>query len=124
MLHRGPARLSSVIRVEVLMIMIRNLSLRTATASFLALILTIYPTLLNAQQATTDEPSITIRANTRLVEVDVVVVDKAGQAVTGLKPEDFTLEENGKKQKISLFVPPGVANQTSAAPLPPGILSN
>jgi len=106
------------------MIMIRNLSLRTAIASFLALILTIYPTLLNAQQATTDEPSITIRANTRLVEVDVVVVDKAGQAVTGLKPEDFTLEENGKKQKISLFVPPGVANQTSAAPLPPGILSN
>ena len=71
-----------------------------------------------------DVPTITIRANTRLVVVDVVVTDKKGQPITGLKPEGFTAEENGKKQKISVFVPPGVTNQTAYAPAPPGILSN
>ena len=106
--------------------MLRNLPLRTAIASFLALNLASYPIALSAQQAPADEPNITIRANTRLVVVDVVVTDKAGQAITGLKPEDFTLEENGKKQKISVFVPPGIANRSSstAAPLQPGIFSN
>jgi VWFA-related protein len=106
--------------------MLRNLSLRTAIASFLALNLASYPIALTAQQAPADEPNITIRANTRLVVVDVVVTDKSGQPVAGLKPEDFTLEENGKKQKISVFVPPGIANQASraAAPLGPGIFSN
>jgi hypothetical protein len=48
----------------------------------------------------------TIRVNTRLVLVDVVVTDRKGQPVTGLKPEDFVLEENGKKQKISTFTTP------------------
>src|ERR1700674_927377 len=43
--------------------------------------------------------------------LDVVVTHKNGQPVAGLKPEDFTLEENGKKQKISVFVPPGVTNR-------------
>jgi VWFA-related protein len=52
------------------------------------------------------------------------VTDKKGQAVTGLKPEDFTLEENGKKQKVSVFVPPGAANRTATVAAPAGVLSN
>lgn len=79
--------------------------------------------MMNAQEPSAEEPAITIRANTRLVMVDVVVMDKAGQPVIGLKPEDFTVEENGKKQKVSVFVPPGASNRTPA-PQPPGILSN
>jgi VWFA-related protein len=82
------------------------------------------PTILSAQQSPGDVPTITIRANTRLVVVDVVVTHKSGQPVTGLKPEDFTLEENGKKQKISVFVPPGIANRTAATPTPAGVFSN
>ena len=82
------------------------------------------PAMVNAQQASADVPGITIRANTRLVVVDVVVTDKKGQPITGLKAEDFTLEENGKKQKISVFVPPGLANAPRLAPAPAGILSN
>lgn len=76
-----------------------------------------------AQEPTSEVPSITIRANTRLVLVDVVVTDKKGQPVTGLKAEDFTVEENGKKQKIATFSPPS-ANQKAPQSLPPGLLTN
>jgi len=79
---------------------------------------------LSAQQGSTDVPGIAIRANTRLVVVDVVVTSKGGLPVPALKPDDFTIEENGKKQKISVFVPPGISNKPAAAQLPPGVLSN
>ena len=69
-------------------------------------------------------PAYTIRANTRLVVVDVVVTDKKGQPITGLKAEDFTVEENGKKQKISVFVAPGRRIGRARTPAPAGILSN
>jgi VWFA-related protein len=81
------------------------------------------PMLLNAQQAAADVPAITIRTNTRLVVVDVVVTHKNGMPFADLKPEDFTLEENGKKQKISVFVPPGIVNRTVSV-APSGVLSN
>ena len=81
------------------------------------------PTILSAQEPPAEVPSITIRANTRLVVVDVVVTDKKGQPIPGLKAENFTVEENGKKQKISTFAPPN-ADHGAQQPLPPGILSN
>ena len=55
--------------------------------------------------------------------VDVVVTDKQGKPATGLRPEDFEIEENGKPQKISTFVPAG-ENLAASQPLPPGIYSN
>jgi VWFA-related protein len=98
--------------------------LRSLFASLLMLTMTVGPALLSAQDAPSEIPPITIRTNSRLVMVDVVVTDKKGQPVTGLKAEDFTAEENGKKQKISVFVPPGATNKTAATPPPPGVLSN
>jgi VWFA-related protein len=80
--------------------------------------------LVTAQEAASDVPAITIRSSTRLVVVDVVVTDKKGQAIPGLKADDFTVEENGKKQKISIFVPPGVSGGLAPTPVPPGVLSN
>ncbi len=68
-------------------------------------------------------PAPTIRVSTHLVLVDVVVTDKQGKPITGLHPEDFEVEENGKTQKISTFVPAG-ENLAGAQPLPPGIYSN
>jgi VWFA-related protein len=103
--------------------MLRNLRVRIALTSVLVLNLAAGPAILSAQQTPAEVPSITIRTSTRLVLVDVVVVDKKGQPITGLKPEDFTVEENGKKQKIATFTPPG-ANQVSPQTPPPGILSN
>lgn len=81
------------------------------------------PAHLIAQQSATDVPSLTLRTNTRLVVLDVVVTDKKGQAVTGLTADDFTVEENGKKQKVSVFLPASANRMTPASP-PPGILSN
>jgi len=104
--------------------MLRSLPFRIVLTSALALNLAAYPTVLVAQEAPADIPPLTIRSNTRLVIVDVVVTDKKGQPVSGLKAEDFTVEENGKKQKVSVFVPPGTTNRTAATPPPPGILSN
>jgi len=97
---------------------------RLVLATALVLNLASNPSLMVAQEAPTDIPPLTIRSNTRLVMVDVVATDKKGQPVTGLKAEDFTVEENGKKQKVSVFVPPGTTNRTAATPPPPGILSN
>src|SRR5689334_15167 len=68
-------------------------------------------------------PAPTIRVSTHLVLVDVVVSDKQGKPIAGLHPEDFELQENGKAQKISTFVPAG-ENLAAAQPLPPGIYSN
>ena len=101
-----------------------NLPFRIVTISALILNLAAGPTILSAQQAPADVPTITIRANTRLVVVDVVVTHKNGQPFAGLKPEDFTVEENGKKQKVSVFVPPGITNRTATTPAPAGVLSN
>lgn len=83
------------------------------------------PAILAAQQAGTEVPSLTIRANTRLVLVDVIVTDKKGEPVAaGLKADDFSIEENGKKQKMTVFVPPALTNRPAPKPAPTGILSN
>src|SRR6185369_8508475 len=42
-----------------------------------------------------------IRTTSNLVMVPVSVTDQTGQAIQGLKVEDFRLEEEGKRQEIS-----------------------
>ena len=44
-----------------------------------------------------------LRISTELVQVDVVVTDKAGKVVRGLTKDDFELSEKGKRQQISFF---------------------
>ena len=79
---------------------------------------------LRAQSQPTEPPVPTIRVNTHLVLVDVVVTDKSGKRVQGLKAEDFTLQEKGKNQKISIFTSAAENKQAAAPKLPPGIYSN
>ncbi|HMV83339.1 MAG TPA: VWA domain-containing protein [Blastocatellia bacterium] len=45
----------------------------------------------------------TLRIDTELVQIDVVVTDKQGKLVSDLKREDFQLLEDGKPQQISHF---------------------
>jgi VWFA-related protein len=70
------------------------------------------------------QPSPTIRVSTRLVLVDVVVKDKNGKSIGGLKAEDFVVQEKGKTQKIALFTSPAEAKASEAPQLGPGIFSN
>ena len=44
-----------------------------------------------------------LRAESRLVRIGVVVRDGGRRIVSGLKPEDFAIFDNGKKQTISAF---------------------
>jgi VWFA-related protein len=44
-----------------------------------------------------------VKVTSNLVSLDVIVKDKKGKAVTDLKPEDFTVFENGVQQKIQFF---------------------
>jgi len=68
-------------------------------------------------------PAPTIRVSTHMVLLDVVVTDKQGKAVSGLRPEDFVVEENGKVQKISSLTT--LTDKAASAPqLPPGVYSN
>src|SRR5579884_3288483 len=48
-------------------------------------------------------PKLTETIDVRVINVDVVVTDKKGNAITGLKPEDFELYENGVPKKITNF---------------------
>jgi VWFA-related protein len=64
-----------------------------------------------------------IRTATRLVQVNVVVQDKSGTPITGLKEADFTLLDNGRPQKIAFFSANTPAS-APALPLPPHIFTN
>lgn len=44
-----------------------------------------------------------VRISVTLVQVDAVVTDQKGRIVTDLKPEDFEIYQDGKKQRISHF---------------------
>jgi VWFA-related protein len=72
------------------------------------------------------------RTTTRLVQVDVVVTDKQGRPIPGLKQSDFTVLQDGKPQQVRAFEPHvgtvtagGPADSAANAPkLPPNTYSN
>jgi VWFA-related protein len=70
-----------------------------------------------------------LRATTRLVLVDTIVLDKQGNHVTDLTRDDFTLLEHGKRQKIDVFsdeneAPLATEKDLSPAPFPPHVYTN
>lgn len=81
-----------------------------------------------SNQTTKSEPSIVLRATTRMVLVDAVVTDSEGKPVTDLKAEDFTILENGKKQMVKAFgahVAQSAAQKSSVPQhLPEGFFTN
>src|SRR5437762_13821602 len=56
-----------------------------------------------------------VKINTELVQTDVMVFDKQGHFVNGLRAQDFELRIDGKSQPISFFelVSAGSANEES-----------
>jgi len=55
------------------------------------------------QQQPAEIPKLTETIDIRVINVDVVVTDKKGAPVTGLKKEDFELYENGVPKNVSNF---------------------
>src|SRR6266545_1842613 len=55
------------------------------------------------QTRSSDDQDDVIKVTANLVNVDVMVKDKKGKAITDLKPQDFTVSENGVPQKIEFF---------------------
>lgn len=84
-----------------------------------ALVCTLLLSSLPAQQ----QGDYTFRVSSELVLVNITVRDKAGNFIQGLKPDDFTILEDNKPQKVVSFDienVDAVANQSvaQAAPLP------
>jgi len=57
-------------------------------------------------QAQDQEDVVKVKSN--LVNIDVIVKDKKGKYISDLKPEDFTITEDGHAQKIEFFDAPTV----------------
>jgi VWFA-related protein len=75
---------------------------------------------LTPQQIGEQSAGPVIRVTVDLVQVDAVVTDSQGRHVTGLKPEDFEILEDGKPQKITHFsYVPGTAMPGGLPPVNP-----
>ncbi|MDE3163215.1 MAG: VWA domain-containing protein, partial [Acidobacteriota bacterium] len=63
---------------------------------------------------------LTLHTSTRLVNVEVIALDKKGKPITDLAPSDFELKDDGRLQAIRFFSSPSpaAAAQSSAAPAP------
>lgn len=53
--------------------------------------------------AATNADDDVVRITTNLVQLDALVVDKKGRQVTDLRPEEFEILEDGRRQKITNF---------------------
>ncbi len=72
------------------------------------------------ENAKTDgqSPTAVFKINGKAVLLDVVVTDKNGNPVTGLKPEAFSVLEKGTPQTISYFEEHKAAEETKPVELP------
>lgn len=93
-----------------------------------------------SNDAAANNSETTLRVNSRAVLVDVIVTDRNGNPVKGLKQEDFRVLEQGKRQDITYFeehtaqdlasrsqkmvfpkLPPNVFSNYSPLPTPPAV---
>jgi Ca-activated chloride channel family protein len=73
-------------------------------ARFVLLLLYISGLIINlSAQTDSKNDDEVIRVDTQLVDVPLVVTDKSGKPILGLKQNNFTIYEDGKKQEIAEF---------------------
>jgi VWFA-related protein len=76
--------------------------MRPIVATVLALSLTVSAQQTPPQPPTAASPKGTVKfeASTQLVVEDIIIKDKSGNPITGLKASDFVVYEDGKEQKV------------------------
>ena len=97
------------------------------SALSLFLILLLFAPLWTAEPQTPDasaspakpQPETVIRSSARLVQMSVVVEDKKGNPVSGLKQEDFTVLDEGRPQQIAFFTAQALETAPPSCPPPP-----
>jgi len=91
-----------------------------------ALVLSLFVPLVTSLPSLGQTP--TFRSNVRVVNLDIVVTDGHGRPITGLRPEDIVVTEDGHRQALASFeyVRPGamVTASEHRMPLPPGEFTN
>lgn len=79
---------------------ILEINMRNRIPLSLILLVSLFPSGRSQEPVKQDE---VVRTTTNLVQVDVVVTDKAGQHITDLQPEDFEISEDRKRKQITHF---------------------
>jgi VWFA-related protein len=71
-------------------------------------------------------PPPTIRSEARAVVIDVLVTDGRNEAVSGLRQQDFEVNEDGRPQQVVFFEEhnPQVVKPAELVPMPPNVFSN
>src|SRR2546423_7961247 len=82
--------------------MVLRVSFRWLTALFCATLITSVAFAQSKPEKPVEQDDV-IRVNTELVQTDVMVFDKQGRFVDGLKAEQFELKIDKKPQTISFF---------------------
>jgi len=82
-----------------------------------ALFLSFMPVQAQDKKQTKSADDDVIKVTSNLVNLDVIVKDKKGKAITDLKPEDFTVSENGVPQKIEFFDSTLTSGNEAAQPI-------
>ncbi len=77
--------------------------LKTKIPILLFLLLTALTGSSKAQNSQEEKDDTPIKVNTVLLNVPVIVSDKDGRNIAGLKKEDFSVYQNGEKQTIEFF---------------------
>jgi VWFA-related protein len=77
--------------------------LKTFARSAIAALLTATTLFAQQQPPQTELPKLSETIDVRVISVDVVVTDKKGNPITGLKKEDFQLYENSVPKTITNF---------------------
>lgn len=74
----------------------------------------VQPGAIQAPQASSQTSPVAIQATSDLVRIDVQVTDPNGKPVKNLRADQFTLTDNGRPQKISIFTYSDIESLESA----------
>ncbi|MGZ7042809.1 MAG: VWA domain-containing protein, partial [Thermoanaerobaculia bacterium] len=95
---------------------IRNLILITAAVAAIAAPILAQQTPPPSTQPSGEVPKLVESIDVRVINIDVVVTDRKGNPITGLKQDDFELLENGVLKPISNFYEVEAPHVAPAAP--------